>query len=167
MRPALPRHNQHPAPELLERPKRTQQTVRDVRHVHNNPYTDVCTIDCNMFLARRATEDLVVRRTSEHIVSHLGDDLSTGTLARLVGVSERHLSRLFHTHVQETPAQYVRRVRTEAAEHLLVSTELPTAAVARRCGFGSTESLRQAFLNRYAVPPSRYRRQHTPAPGSG
>lgn len=121
----------------------------------------------SMFLARRATEDLVVRRTSEHIVSHLGDDLSTGMLARLVGVSERHLSRLFHTHVQQTPAQYVRRVRTEAAEHLLVSTELPMAAVARRCGFGSTESLRQAFLNRYAVPPSRYRRQHTPAPGSG
>jgi transcriptional regulator GlxA family with amidase domain len=114
----------------------------------------------SMFLAPRATEDLVVRKISNHVVSHLGEDLSTGTLARLAGVSERHLSRLFLTHVRETPAQYVRRVRTEAAAHLLASTELPLAAVARRCGFGSTESLRQAFLDRFAVPPSRYRLEH-------
>jgi transcriptional regulator GlxA family with amidase domain len=118
----------------------------------------------SMFLARATPEDLVVRRTSNHIVTHLGDDLSTGTLARLGGVSERHLSRLFLTYLHETPAQYVRRARTEAAGHLLVSTGLPLAAVARRCGFGSTESLRQAFLVRYAVPPSRYRIERTSAP---
>jgi transcriptional regulator GlxA family with amidase domain len=80
-------------------------------------------------------------------------------LARFAGVSERHLSRLFLTHVEQTPAQYVRRVRTEAAAHLVVSGDLPLAAVARQCGFGSTESLRQAFLDRYGVPPSTYRRQ--------
>jgi transcriptional regulator GlxA family with amidase domain len=114
----------------------------------------------SMFLARPTGEDLLVRRVCDHVVSNLGDDLSTRTLARRAGVSERHLSRLFLTHMRETPAQYVRRIRTEAAAHLLVSTGLPLAAVARRCGFGSTESFRQAFLNRYAVPPSRYRLEH-------
>jgi transcriptional regulator GlxA family with amidase domain len=59
--------------------------------------------------------------------------------------------------VHRTPAQYVRDARTEAAAHLLVATGLPLTAVARRCGFGSTESLRQAFLDRYGVPPSRFR----------
>jgi transcriptional regulator GlxA family with amidase domain len=103
---------------------------------------------------------------TDHVVGHLGDDLTTAALAQLAGVSERHLSRLFLTYVQQTPAQYVRRARTEAAAHLLQSTRLPLAAVARRCGFGSTESLRQAFLDRYAVPPSRYRLDRTPA-GSG
>lgn len=117
----------------------------------------------SMFVTHRPTDDLVVRQTSNHIVSHLGDDLSAGALARLAGVSERHLSRLFLTYVHETPAQYVRRARTEAAAHLLTSTGLPLAAVARQCGFGSTESLRQAFLARYAVPPSQYRRERRPA----
>ncbi|MFC5945612.1 helix-turn-helix domain-containing protein [Micromonospora harpali] len=78
-------------------------------------------------------------------------------MARLAGVSERQLSRLFLAHAGSTPAQYVRRARTEAAAHLLTSTALPLAAVARRCGFGSTESLRQAFLTHYAVTPSRFR----------
>ncbi|MBF9131995.1 DJ-1/PfpI family protein [Plantactinospora sp. S1510] len=117
----------------------------------------------SMFLTRCSTDDLVVRRTSNHIVSHLGDDLSTATLARLAGVSERHLSRLFLTYVHETPAQYVRRARTEAAAYLLTSTALPVAAIARRSGFGTTESLRQAFLAHYSVPPSRYRLERQPS----
>jgi transcriptional regulator GlxA family with amidase domain len=118
----------------------------------------------SMFLTDAAPDDWLVRRTIEHIVGHLGDDLTTGALARRAGVSERHLFRLFLAYVQETPAQYVRRARTEAAAHLLVSTELPLATVARRCGFGSTESLRQAFRDRYAVPPSRYRLEHSAGP---
>jgi transcriptional regulator GlxA family with amidase domain len=115
----------------------------------------------SMFLSPHTTDDLVVRRLTDHIVSHLDQDLSTPALAQLAGVSERHLSRLFLTSVGETPAQHVRRVRTEAAAHLLTTSRLPVTAVTRRCGFGSTESLRHAFLDRYNVPPSRYRLQRT------
>ena len=118
----------------------------------------------SMFLGPGTTEDLLVRRITGHIVSHVDQDLSVATLARLAGVSERHLSRLFLVSVRETPAQYVRRVRTEAAAHLLESTRLPLTAVTRRCGFGSTESLRQAFLDRYDTPPSRYRRERATKP---
>lgn len=111
----------------------------------------------SMFLARSSSDDVIVRRTTNHIVSHPADDLGAARLARLAGVSERHLSRLFLTYPQQTPAQYVRRVRTEAAAHLLTSTTLPLSAVAKRSGIGSTESLRQTFLTHYGVPPSRFR----------
>jgi transcriptional regulator GlxA family with amidase domain len=111
----------------------------------------------SMFMARRTSDDELVRRVTDHVVAHLDGDLTAGALARHAGVSERHLSRLFLTYVQRTPAQYVRGVRSEAAAHLLTATGLPLTAVARRCGFGSTESMRQAFLDRYDVPPSRYR----------
>ncbi|GLY25101.1 AraC family transcriptional regulator [Micromonospora sp. NBRC 101691] len=121
----------------------------------------------SMFLTRCSSDDLVVRRVSNHIAGHLADDLGAAALARLSGVSERHLSRLFLTYLDATPAQYVRQVRTEAAAHLLVSTTLPLLAVARRCGFGSTESLRQAFLARYAMPPARFRAERrTTAPAA-
>ncbi|HEY3469123.1 MAG TPA: helix-turn-helix domain-containing protein, partial [Amycolatopsis sp.] len=39
-------------------------------------------------------------------------------------------------------------------------TDLPLATIARRCGFGSTETLRQAFLDHFDTPPSAYRRVH-------
>ena len=41
--------------------------------------------------------------------------------------------------------------------HLLLSSSLPVASVAARCGFGTPEALRKAFLDRYGVSPSGYR----------
>jgi hypothetical protein len=39
-----------PAPELLERLTKTQQTFLGVRPVDNNPYANVCTVDCKLVL---------------------------------------------------------------------------------------------------------------------
>ena len=50
------------------------------------------------------------------------------------------------------------RVRTEAAAALVVNTDLPLARVADRCGFGSAETLRQAFLDTLGHTPSAHRR---------
>ena len=81
---------------------------------------------------------------------------SVACLAARAAVSERHFTRLFVAHLGQTPARYVRAARTEAAAQLLVSSSLPLAQVAPRCGLGSVEALRQAFVDRYAVAPSHY-----------
>jgi transcriptional regulator GlxA family with amidase domain len=83
--------------------------------------------------------------------------LGVARLAALVGVSERHLSRLFVEHVGRTPSRLVRDARLEAASQLLTGTREPVAAIARRCGFASAESLRQAFVAWVGVSPSRFR----------
>ncbi|MFF8955591.1 GlxA family transcriptional regulator [Streptomyces sp. NPDC014894] len=101
-----------------------------------------------------------VHHLVRHIAGHLADDLGTEALAALASVSERHLNRLFTDHLGRTPAQYVREARAEAAERLLVTTELPLPAVAVHCGFRSTETLRQAFLAHYGTTPSSHRAAH-------
>ncbi|MER6177329.1 GlxA family transcriptional regulator [Streptosporangium sp. NPDC001681] len=111
----------------------------------------------SMFTAVGSPENGLVKQIVEHITGHLDADLTTATLASGAGVSERHLTRLFLRHLGRTPGRFVRQARTEAAAHLLVSTSLPLARVAARCGFGTTETLRQAFADRYGIPPSRYR----------
>ena len=93
----------------------------------------------------------------DHVAGHLADDLSAAVLAERAGVSERHLTRLFLREVEVTPGRFVRRARTEAAAHLLTTTDLTMEAVASRCGFGTPETLRQAFQSRYGVSPSHYR----------
>nr|WP_285785913.1 helix-turn-helix domain-containing protein [Microbispora sp. NBRC 16548] len=105
--------------------------------------------------------DSLVKRVVDHITGHLDGDLTTASLAADAGVSERHLTRLFLRHLGQSPGRFVRRARTEAAAHLLVSTSLPIAAIASRCGFGTTEGPRQNFLDRYGIPPSRYRQTKT------
>ncbi|MEV0619492.1 helix-turn-helix domain-containing protein [Nonomuraea sp. NPDC050404] len=111
----------------------------------------------SMFVSAPAPANSLVRRSVEYIAANLRADLGTATLAARAGVSERHLTRLFLRHLDQAPGRYVRQVRTEAAAHLLASTSLPLTAVATRCGFGTAETLRQAFIDRYGIAPSRYR----------
>jgi len=115
----------------------------------------------SMFTAPRPTSDGLVDRIVEHITTHLAGDLTAAVLAAAAGVSERHLTRLFLKHLGLPPGRYVRRVRTEAAAHLLVTTRLPVSSIATRCGFGTPETLRQAFTTRYGISPARYRQTQT------
>nr|WP_329568955.1 helix-turn-helix domain-containing protein [Kitasatospora sp. NBC_01266] len=102
-------------------------------------------------------ERRTLRQIVLHITGNLDADLGKAALAARAGVSERHLSRLFLTQLGEPPARFVRAARSEAAARLLESTALPLTAVARRCGFGSTETMRQAFQARYGTTPSAHR----------
>ncbi len=111
----------------------------------------------SMFTAAPAARNSLVQATIDHVAGHLADDLSAAVLAERAGVSERHLTRLFLREVEVTPGRFVRRARTEAAAHLLTTTDLTMEAVASRCGFGTPETLRQAFQSRYGVSPSHYR----------
>jgi transcriptional regulator GlxA family with amidase domain len=120
----------------------------------------------SMFTTIPRPEQALVRKVFDHVVSHLDADLGAARLAAFIGVSERHLSRLFAQHVGRTPAQLVRDARLEAACRLLTDTPEPLTAIARRCGFSSAESLRQAFVARYGLPPSRFRVVHRRVPGT-
>ena len=74
-------------------------------------------------------------------------------------MSPRHFTRVFTAEVGEAPGQYVERVRTEAARRALEDTADTVAVVARRCGFGSAETLRRTFVKRLGIPPDQYRRR--------
>jgi transcriptional regulator GlxA family with amidase domain len=47
----------------------------------------------------------------------------------------------------------------EAARRLLERTTRGVDDVARTCGFGTSETMRRAFLRSVRVPPSEYRRR--------
>ncbi|MEO3753425.1 DJ-1/PfpI family protein [Streptomyces sp. B6B3] len=112
----------------------------------------------SMFLAAPPPGDRLVRDLLGHVAAHLGDDLSPRALAARAGVSPRHLTRLFATHLGTTPGRAVRAARAEGAAHLVRASALPLAAIARRCGFGSAETLRQALLDHYGVTGDTLRR---------
>jgi transcriptional regulator GlxA family with amidase domain len=78
-------------------------------------------------------------------------------LAARAGLSPRHLQRRFTAELGVPPAAYVERVRIEAARRALAEGDDPIEAIARRCGFGTAETLRRAFHRHVGVPPSDYR----------
>src|SRR5690606_16498718 len=58
-------------------------------------------------------------------------------LAHQLGVSDRHLRRLFEEKVGVTPVQYLQTRRLLTAKQLLADSLLPMAQVAQISGFGS------------------------------
>lgn len=111
----------------------------------------------SVFTATPRPDHAVLRTVIDHIVADPSGDLSVAALAAVANVSPRQLTRLFREHQNESPAAVVRRIRLEIATRLLATTDLPLGGIARRCGFSSIETLRQAFVARYEVSPSAFR----------
>jgi transcriptional regulator GlxA family with amidase domain len=145
-------------------PELARQVARDLVTYLQRPGNQA---QMSVYVAPPAPDNDTVRRAVDHVLSHLTDDLSTARLADAVGVSPRHLTRLFLRELGDPPARYVRCARVDAAARLLDSTDLPMPEVAARSGFGSGEALRQAFVARFRMPPARFRavsRRPEPAP---
>jgi transcriptional regulator GlxA family with amidase domain len=100
-----------------------------------------------------------IRGLVEEIVADPAADHSVPALAGRAALSERHLARLFAEHAGTTPGRFVERVRVEAARDLLEGGNGAVEEVARRCGFGSAETMRRGFLRVLGVGPAEYRRR--------
>ena len=83
---------------------------------------------------------------------------TVGDLADRLGITARHLSRLFVRHWGATPANVARTVRVQRAKRMLSDTTLPVTEIAAIAGFGSLRRFNAAFAEVYRRPPSAIRR---------
>jgi transcriptional regulator GlxA family with amidase domain len=107
-----------------------------------------------------------LRDLQTHIVEHPDEDLSVMRLARRAAMSPRHFARVFTREIGTTPARYVALARVETARRLLEETSDPVAVVCTRCGFGTLESMRRAFVRALGIPPGQYRERFNRSHGS-
>jgi AraC family transcriptional regulator, regulatory protein of adaptative response / DNA-3-methyladenine glycosylase II len=113
-------------------------------------------MDASRTLARQAGLQLDAQAAS-------GDTPSVVQLAERLGVSDRHLRRIFLAVHGVTPLQYVQTRRLLLAKQLLTDTALPVAQVALACGFKSLRRFNAAFADNYRMSPSRLRGVAEPA----
>jgi AraC family transcriptional regulator, regulatory protein of adaptative response / DNA-3-methyladenine glycosylase II len=107
-------------------------------------------MDASQTLARQAAVQLDVQAAS-------GEAPSVVQLAARLGVSDRHLRRIFLAVHGVTPLQYVQTRRLLHAKQLLTDTALPVAQVAFACGYRSLRRFNAAFADNYRMSPSRLR----------
>jgi AraC family transcriptional regulator of adaptative response / DNA-3-methyladenine glycosylase II len=101
----------------------------------------------------------LARQAASWLDSRLGDEeaLSMTGLADHLGVSDRHMRRIFATEHGVTPLQYLQTRRLLLAKQLLTDTRLPVAQVALASGFRSLRRFNAAFAESYRMSPSRLR----------
>lgn len=113
----------------------------------------------NATLAVQVDATRPIDRVRLHILENPCLNLGLAALADIVGVSPRHLSRLFRAELGISPIAYVEWTRIDIARRLLEECSLPIKAISHAVGFGSTATLRRAFQRRIGVSPLEYRRR--------
>ena len=98
-----------------------------------------------------------------------GDEVpSVAGLAARLGVSDRHLRRVFEAELGVSPMDWLQTRRLLAAKQLLADTRLPVAQLALAAGFASLRRFNAAFAAQYRMSPTALRRDGSEAkPGDG
>lgn len=85
------------------------------------------------------------------------DDAGVDPLAERLGVTARHLRRLFVRHLGASPLEVARTQRVHFARKLLEETALPMAEVAHAAGFASVRRFNEAVRAALAATPTQLR----------
>jgi AraC family transcriptional regulator, regulatory protein of adaptative response / DNA-3-methyladenine glycosylase II len=85
------------------------------------------------------------------------DEATETELGARLGVSARHLRRLFVQHLGVTPGGLARSARTHFARRLLDDTDLTVLEIAHAAGFGSVRQLNRACRDVFRMAPRELR----------
>ena len=83
-------------------------------------------------------------------------------LAQKIGVTSRHLRRIFVAQFGVAPVEYAQTQRLLLAKRLLTDTALPVTQIALASGFQSLRRFNALFKARYRMAPSRLRKDAGP-----
>ncbi len=99
-----------------------------------------------------------VRRGLRLIANGALDEGDIEQLADRLGVTSRHLRRLFTKHLGASPLAVAHTQRLHFAKRLIDQTTLPMNHIASAAGFGSTRRFNDTFKKTYGRPPRELRR---------
>jgi AraC family transcriptional regulator of adaptative response / DNA-3-methyladenine glycosylase II len=89
------------------------------------------------------------------------NEASVEELAQRLGVTDRHLRRVFQSELGVSPVEYAQTHRLLLAKRLLTDTPLTVTGVAMASGFGSLRRFNALFRSRYRLSPSDLRKRMT------
>ncbi|MFZ2989407.1 bifunctional transcriptional activator/DNA repair enzyme AdaA, partial [Ideonella sp.] len=91
-----------------------------------------------------------------------GETLAMPALANRLGVTDRHLRRIFMAEHGVSPLDWLATQRLLLAKQLLTDTGLPMTEIAAASGFASLRRFNAAFAEQYRMAPSALRKRSSP-----
>lgn len=94
-----------------------------------------------------------IHQLQQHLVSNPAGRETLGELARIAGMSERNLTRIFKRATGISIHDYREQLRVERARDLMRNPTLTLDAVAVACGFADGRQLRRVWSARFGQTP--------------
>jgi AraC family transcriptional regulator len=99
----------------------------------------------------------VLRRVVEFMRANMDKQIGLKDLAGCAGLSLSHFSFQFRASTNQSPHQYILRLRVERSKELLTDSRLSVLDVGLEVGFRNQQHFATVFRNSVGVPPSVYR----------
>jgi AraC family transcriptional regulator of adaptative response / DNA-3-methyladenine glycosylase II len=126
-----------------------------------------CRPECAPGSPAWAGTSTTVQRGLRLIAEGALDENDVENLAGRLGVTSRHLRRLFARHVGASPVAVAHTQRLHFAKRLIDQTALPMREVSAAAGFGSVRRFNDAFRKTYDRSPRELRRGRVTGEASG
>ena len=114
-------------------------------------------------MSQKKHEDEPIRLAQEFIESNISEKISVEELALKYAIGRRHFERRFKKATNNTPAEYIQRVRVEAAKKKFESTRKNVNEVMYKVGYTDPKAFRITFKRITGLSPVQYRAKYNRA----
>ncbi len=124
---------------------------------------DIDRVDQNQFAifqGQKDHDDVAIKEAQKFIESNVRDKISVEGLAKKYAISSRNFVRRFKKATQNTPLEYIQRVKIEAAKRSLESTEQNVNEVMYQVGYADQKAFRTVFKKYAGISPVAYKTKY-------
>ncbi len=110
-----------------------------------------------MFRGQRNHGDPGIEKVQNHIETHYDNRLTIDSLAGLINTGRRTFERRFRDATNNTPIEYIQRVRIEAAKKYFEASRKNVTEIMFDVGYTDTKAFRDIFKKLTGLTPIEYR----------
>jgi transcriptional regulator GlxA family with amidase domain len=115
-----------------------------------------------MFKGQNTHNDEPVKKAQQYIENNVADKISVEELAFKYALGRRNFERRFKKATNNTPVEYIQRVKIEAAKKSLETSRKNVNEVMYDVGYSDTKAFRTVFKKITGLSPLQYRNKYNP-----
>lgn len=116
--------------------------------------------DFTIFSGLKEHQDEAIKKAQQYIEKHVGEKISVAELASRFAVGRRNFDRRFIRATSTTPAEYLQRVKIEAAKKSLELSNKTVSEVMYDTGYTDRRAFRGLFKKITGLTPLQYRAKY-------
>lgn len=113
-----------------------------------------------MFNGQKKHEDEPIKKAQEFIENNVTEKISVEELSSKFAIGRRHFERRFKKATNNTPAEYIQRVKIEVAKKQLESSTKNVNEVMYEVGYVDNKAFRTIFKKITGLSPAEYRNKY-------
>jgi AraC-like DNA-binding protein/mannose-6-phosphate isomerase-like protein (cupin superfamily) len=103
------------------------------------------------------TNDIRSIQIKEYILRNYFENITAESLSTMFGISTRYMNDIFKRKFNDTPLQYLQKIRINQAKELLLETDQDIVSICFEVGYETLSTFYRTFRNLVGISPNKFR----------